>query len=100
MQEVMSPTFKHSAQQIILGSSTNPLLVKDDVGKAKPFTHRLPKGDFCYGKADLKNLESAGQGKLFALYNFAITFELSFVSHLFVGSFPKVQNFFARSKGL
>ena len=53
------------------------MLIKDDVGKAKPFTHKLPKGDFCYGKADVKNIESAGQGKFFTLYNFEITFELS-----------------------
>lgn len=67
MQAVMSPTFKSSAQQILLGKSSNPLLVKDDVGKAKPATRRLPKGDFSYGKPEGKNLESAGEGKYFHL---------------------------------
>jgi hypothetical protein len=56
----MSPTFKTNAHQILLGKSTNPLLVKDDVGKAKPATRTLPKGDFSYGRPDSKNIESAG----------------------------------------
>jgi len=60
---VLSPTFKQSAHQILLGKATNPLLVKDDIGKAKPPTRRLPKADFSYGKPESKNIESAGEGK-------------------------------------
>mmetsp|Transcript_30468 Transcript_30468/g.37513 ORF Transcript_30468/g.37513 Transcript_30468/m.37513 type:complete len:240 (+) Transcript_30468:15-734(+) len=36
--------------QAVLGTATNPLLVKDDVGRAKPFTHALPAEQFAYGK--------------------------------------------------
>lgn len=32
----------------------NRLLVKDDVGKAKPCVLRLPPKDFIYGKPDAK----------------------------------------------
>ena len=48
--------------QAVLGNATNPLLVKDDVGKAKPFTHALPRGDFAYGRIN-RFSESAGEGK-------------------------------------
>ena len=48
--------------QAVLGNATNPLLVKDDVGKAKPFTHSLPRGDFAYGRIN-RFSESAGEGK-------------------------------------
>ena len=41
----------------------NVLLVKDDVGKAKPFTRRLPNEEFVYGKAEIRDVEDAGQGK-------------------------------------
>jgi len=46
--------------QAVLGNATNPLLVKDDVGKAKPFTHSLPRGDFAYGRIN-RFSESAGE---------------------------------------
>jgi len=46
----------------LLGKSTNPLLVKDDVGKAKPATRKLPDAQFAYGKPESKNIESAGEG--------------------------------------
>jgi len=36
-----------------LGKKTNVLLVKDDVGKAKPFTRDLPSEQFAFGKHDL-----------------------------------------------
>jgi len=36
--------------EIVLGKKTNVLLVKDDVGKAKPTTKKLPKTEFTYGK--------------------------------------------------
>lgn len=42
----------------------NVLLVKDDVGKAKPFTRRLPHEQFVYGKPEIRDIEDAGQGKL------------------------------------
>lgn len=38
----------------------NPLLTKDDVGKAKPFTHDLPGENFTYGAALRKETYGAG----------------------------------------
>ena len=38
----------------------NLLLVKDDVGRAKPVTRDLPPEGFTYGKADRRDHESAG----------------------------------------
>ena len=52
--------------QAVLGNATNPLLVKDDVGKAKPFTHTLPSENFAFGKGSVF-CESAGAGKF--IYN-------------------------------
>ncbi len=50
------------AKNVLLGSKTNYLIVKDDVGKAKPTTRDLPSLDFAYGKTDLsKNKEGAAQ---------------------------------------
>jgi hypothetical protein len=37
----------------------NPLLVKDDVGKAKPSCYRLPPEDFAYGRPDMPDFEGA-----------------------------------------
>ena len=37
----------------------NVLLVKDDVGKPKPPTVKLPGGDHTFGKPDLKDQEGA-----------------------------------------
>ena len=42
----------------------NILLVKDDVGKPKPTTRRLPYQGFTFGKAEIRDPEDAGQGKL------------------------------------
>jgi len=39
----------------------NRLLVKDDVGKAKPCTVKLPKDGHSYGKPDNKDKEGAGK---------------------------------------
>ena len=39
----------------------NRLLVKDDVGKSKPCTVRLPKEGHSYGKPDNKDKEGAGK---------------------------------------
>ena len=42
----------------------NVLLLKDDVGRPKPSTRRLPGGpDFSFGKAERKDAEGARQGK-------------------------------------
>lgn len=35
---------------MLLGKRTNALLVKDDVGKAKPSTRTLPKEGVAFGK--------------------------------------------------
>ena len=43
----------------IIGAK-NVLLVKDDVGKAKPCTVRLPQNDHTYGKPDTKEQYGAG----------------------------------------
>ena len=47
---------------MLLGKRTNCLLVKDDVGKAKPATRNLPENEFAFGKGSQYN-ESAGDGK-------------------------------------
>ena len=53
-----------NAQQILLGKKTNVLLVKDDVGRAKPTTRNLPSDHFVFGKPDmLPNRETAEDGK-------------------------------------
>lgn len=41
----------------------NVLLVKDDVGKAKPTTRKLPRDAFTYGKPEVRDIEDAGMGK-------------------------------------
>ena len=42
----------------------NVLLLKDDVGRPKPSTRRLPGGpNFSFGKAERKDAEGARQGK-------------------------------------
>ena len=55
---------KDSWEQDFLGKRTNVLLVKDDVGKAKPSTRNIPKGDFAFGKpaGGQEMLESAQDG--------------------------------------
>ena len=47
------------ADQVLLGSKKNCLIVKDDVGRAKPATRRLPSKDFAFGKTNEKE-EGAG----------------------------------------
>ena len=42
-------------------SNKNPLLVKDDVGKPKPCTVKLPESQHSYGKPDNKDQEGAGK---------------------------------------
>ena len=60
--EQTGSTFMRSAQNVLLGKRTNVLLVKDDVGKAKPSTRNLPKNEFAFGKCN-KFDESAGDSK-------------------------------------
>lgn len=43
--------------------TTNTLLVKDDVGRAKPSTRDLPPSSFAYGKAAVPDAEGVSQGK-------------------------------------
>jgi hypothetical protein len=38
----------------------NQLLVKDDIGKAKPITRDMPPEGFTFGKPDKKDSEGAG----------------------------------------
>ena len=45
--------------EVLLGRTTNYLIVKDDVGKAKPTTRDLPPSDFAFGKTDKNKQEGA-----------------------------------------
>ena len=45
---------------MVLGTKTNYLIVKDDVGKPKPTTRKLPKEGFVFGKPDQTGAEGAG----------------------------------------
>jgi len=47
---------------VLLGKKTNVLLVKDDVGHAKPTTRNLPDENFAFGRPNGK-LTPAGEGK-------------------------------------
>ena len=58
----MGSTFQRSAKNMLLGKKTNVLLVKDDVGRPKPSTRKLPNEEFTFGKANRFD-ESAGEGK-------------------------------------
>lgn len=54
-----------SGQQVLLGKKTNCLLVKDDVGRAKPTTRKLPDDSFVFGKPDmLPDRETANEGMI------------------------------------
>jgi hypothetical protein len=44
---------QRNAEQVILGKKTNVLLVRDDVGHAKPTTRTLPETDFSFGKPEI-----------------------------------------------
>ena len=58
-----SNALRAAGDHILLGKRTNALLVKDDVGKAKPSTRSLPNEDFAFGKpAGPTFLESAAEG--------------------------------------
>lgn len=49
----MEASLQHAGEQVLLGKKTNCLLVKDDVGKAKPNTRNLPDSNFVFGKPEL-----------------------------------------------
>ncbi len=61
----MSSTIQKSAEFVILGKKTNVLLVRDEIGRAKPTTRNLPDDSFAFGKHDmLPGRETVHQGKL------------------------------------
>ena len=43
-------------------STYNHLLLKDDVGRAKPSTRTLPGRHHMYGKAEIRDREGVGKG--------------------------------------
>ena len=45
---------------VVLGNKKNYLVLKDEVGKAKPSTRDLPGDDFAFGKADRNKQEGVG----------------------------------------
>lgn len=42
-------------------SRRNILLLKDDIGKSKPCSFKLPPNDFAFGRAENKDYEGAGK---------------------------------------
>ena len=58
----------------------NVLLVKDDVGRSKPATRRLPRDDFTFGKPEIRDLEGADKGKLWPLSLLTLTVGFSRLS--------------------
>ena len=56
----------------------NVLLLKDDVGRPKPSTRRLPGNQFIFGKPEVRDPEDAGKGKLsLKSNNYAVQLPLS-----------------------
>ena len=55
----MTTGISRTNREVLLGKKSNYLLLKDDVGKAKPTTRDLPKNEFSYGKPDNKSQEPA-----------------------------------------
>ena len=45
------------------GRHNNPLLQRDDVGRAKPSCHKLPREGYTFGKIEYRDPEGAGLGK-------------------------------------
>jgi hypothetical protein len=43
-------------------ANRNVLLVKDDVGKSKPTTRRMPPSQFTFGKPEIRDNEDAQAG--------------------------------------
>lgn len=50
----------------------NILLVKDDIGKAKPTTRKMPPDTFTFGKAERRDPEGVRAGKFNC--NIGVTF--------------------------
>ena len=46
------------------GAKSNPLLQRDDVGRAKPSCHQLPPEGFSFGKIEYRDPEGAGKGNI------------------------------------
>jgi hypothetical protein len=44
---------QRQGQDVLLGHTNNCILLKDDVGKAKPSVYDLPPAQHAYGKTDL-----------------------------------------------
>ena len=44
-------------------SNWNHLLLKDDVGRAKPTTRKLPPQYFVYGKPEIRDKEGVTEGR-------------------------------------
>ena len=42
--------------------NTNSILRKDEVGRAKPSTYKLPNGEFSYGKPNIFEAETCKEG--------------------------------------
>ena len=50
----MNSSMSKTNREVLLGKASNYLLVKDDVGRAKPSTRNLPDNGFAFGKPDNK----------------------------------------------
>lgn len=53
-----------SQKNLPYSSTKNVLLMKSDIGKAKPTIYSLPKENFTYGKPYIKDKEGAKEGFL------------------------------------
>ena len=78
---------------MLLGKRTNVLLVRDEVGKSKPATRTLPKGDVAFGKANVAG-ESAGASKcIFSLQLISVDYGWgTFKSHIQTFRFASISN--------
>lgn len=71
-----------NAESIVLGKKKNWLLLKDDVGAAKPSVRHLPSEDFFYGKPELfASRETAQDSKCKSLHHYAVTTSWQFPQH-------------------
>ena len=46
-----------------MGKSANPLLQREDVGRARPSCHKLPEEGFTFGRIEYRDPEGAGDSK-------------------------------------
>ena len=51
-----------NSNTLALNSSKNILLIKGDIGRAKPSVYHLPDENYAYGKAYVKDKEGAKEG--------------------------------------